>query len=63
MRSVNHYLGESRTTKYEDIVSRGLELGEIVVGYRKESKCTLNPEKYTELTFSKDDSIIVLAED
>jgi hypothetical protein len=63
MRSVNHYLRETKTIKYIDIVLRGLEFGEIVVGYRKENKCTLNPKKDTELTFSQGDSIIVLSED
>jgi hypothetical protein len=63
MRSVRQYKCQAKVVKYVDLVIKGLGFGEIVIGYRKDGKCILNPRKDIELSLSENDSIIVLAED
>jgi ion channel POLLUX/CASTOR len=63
MRSIEKYAEQNCSTVYSDIVARGLDCNEMVIGYRKNGKCILNPLKTSEVTLSFTDAVIVLAEE
>ncbi|MBC8308926.1 MAG: hypothetical protein H8E83_00250 [Planctomycetes bacterium] len=63
MRSICNYLEPNNATEYAQVVANGLPLNEMVIGYRKDGVCVLNPCKSDKVALNENDSIIVLAEE
>ena len=62
MRPTRNYCNTNTNLPFSDIVAAGIQLKELVVGYRKDGVCKLNPNKSHKISLTDSDSIIVLSE-
>ena len=62
MRPTGDYCETNTNLPFSDIVASGIQRNELVVGYRKDGICKLNPDKSRIISFTDSDSIIVLSE-
>jgi hypothetical protein len=62
MRPAGNYCDTNTNLPFSDIVASGIQRNELVVGYRKNGVCKLNPNKSLIINFTDSDSIIVLSE-